>query len=65
VERGSFLYAADGRLQVRPSGGDVHEAVGAEWRAAAVAMNRNLDDPVVRELLPLYQSGLRLPPEER
>ena len=65
VERGSFLYAADGGLQVRPTGGDVHEAVGAEWHDAAIAMNRNLDDPVVCELLPLYQSGLLVPPEDR
>jgi hypothetical protein len=65
VEHGSFLYAADGMLQVRPAGGVVHEAVGNEWRDAAVAMDRNLDIPVVRELLPLYQSGLLLPPEEQ
>ena len=65
MERGSFLYAADGGLQVRPTGGDAHEAVGTEWRDAAVAMNRNLNDPVISELLPLYQSGLLLPPGER
>ena len=65
MERGSFLYAADGGLQVRPTGGDVHEAVGTEWHDAAMAMDPNLDNPVVRELMPLYQSGLPLPPGER
>ena len=65
MERGSFLYAADGGLRVRPTGDDVHDAIGTEWRDAALAMNPNLDNPVVRELLPLYQSGLLLPPGQR
>jgi hypothetical protein len=65
MEHGSFLYAADGGLRVRPTGGEVHEAVGPEWHDAAVAMDSGLDHPVFRNLMPAYQSGLLLPPEER
>ena len=49
MERGSFLY----------------EANGPEWRDAGLALDGNLDNPAFRELLPLYQAGLLLPPEER
>ena len=65
MERGSFFYAADGGLSVRPTGGQVHRAVGPEWRDAALALNSNLDNPTIQQLLPLYQSALLLPPEQR
>ena len=65
MERGSYLYAADGVLSVRPSGGHVHTALGNEWREAAIALNSSLDNPTIPELLPLYQSALLLPPEDR
>ena len=38
MDKGSFLYAVDGRLMVRPTGGKVHEASDEERKAAAHAI---------------------------
>ena len=63
MQRGSFFYAADGRLRVRPDGGDAHDAVAHEWREAGLALNPNLENPKIAKLVPY--SGLLRPPEER
>jgi hypothetical protein len=65
MERGSFLYAADGRLIVRVPGVESREAIGPEWREAAVAMNPALDNSAIAHCAPLYVSQLLVPPEDR
>jgi hypothetical protein len=65
MERGSFFYAADGGLRIRPAGGVAHDASGGEWREAGLALNPNLDNPTSARLAPLYHSHLLVPPDER
>jgi hypothetical protein len=65
MDRGSFLYAADGTLRVRPVGGEAHDARGQEWREAGLALNPSLGDPALTKFAPLNCAVLLLSPEER
>ena len=47
MDRGSFFYAADGTLRVRPFGEEAHDARGHEWREAGLALNPSLGDPTL------------------
>ncbi len=65
MDRGSFLYAADGTLRVRPAGGEAHDAQGEEWREAGLALAPSLGNPALTKLGPLTCAALLLSPEER
>ena len=67
MESGSFLYAADGTLRVRPVGEEAHNAQAQEWREAGLALNPSLGEPVVTRFgpLPLPGAVLLLSPDER
>ncbi len=65
MDRGSFLYAADGRLRVRPFGGEAHDARGQEWREAGLALNASLGDPIFAKFVSLQCTVLLRSPEER
>ncbi len=65
MDRGSFLYAANGTLRVRPAGGEAHDARGQEWREAGLALAPSLGDPARTKYGPLVCSVLLLSPEER
>jgi hypothetical protein len=65
MERGSFFYAADGRLLARAEDGAVREANGSEWAEAALAMNPALDNPHIARFVPGYVQPLLLPPKDR
>jgi hypothetical protein len=65
MDRGSFLYAADGTLRVRPVGGEPHDAQGQEWREAGLALKPSLGEPAPTKLVPLICAVLLLSPEER
>jgi hypothetical protein len=65
MDSGSFLYAADGTLRVRPDGGEAHDARGQEWREAGLALDPSLGDPVLTKFAPLISAALLLSPEER
>ena len=65
MDRGSFFYAADGRLLARPEDGFVRSAVRAEWSEAAVAMNPALDNLHIAHFVPGYVERLLLAPEDR
>jgi hypothetical protein len=65
MDRGSFLYAADGQLLVRSNGNAVRPASRHEWAAAALAMNPALDNPHVMRFVPDFVQQLLLPPGER
>jgi hypothetical protein len=67
MDRGSFLYRADGALRVRPVGDEPHDAQGREWREAGLALNPSLGNPVLTRFgpLPLPGAVLLVSPEER
>jgi len=65
VDRGSFFYAADGRLLARPEDGSVRTAASDEWAEAALAMNPALDNPNVARFVRGYVERLLLAPEDR
>jgi hypothetical protein len=65
MDRGSFLYAADGQLLARPEGSTVRPAVREEWAQAALTMNPALDNPHVTRFVPGFIQELLLAPDER
>jgi hypothetical protein len=65
MDLGSFFYAADGTLRVRPFGEEAHDARGHEWREAGLALNPSLGDPALTRFASLLCTGLLQPPEDR
>jgi len=65
MDRGSFFYAVDGTLRVRPFDGDAHDARAEEWREAGLTLNPSLIDPAPATFVSLICTDLLRPPEER